>query len=71
MKDNNKQTAVEWLVKELKDNGIDLDLAYEIIEQANQMFQEQIQDAWNNGAENWDAEMEGDDYYNETFGDTK
>jgi hypothetical protein len=32
-----KQTAVEWLVEELEDNGINLDLAFELIEQAKEM----------------------------------
>jgi phosphoribosyl-ATP pyrophosphohydrolase len=38
-----KQTAVEWLVDELTDNGIShLDLAYKIIEQAKEMEKQQI-----------------------------
>jgi len=37
-------TAVEWLVNELKDNGIPyLDLAYEIIEQALEMEKQQAE----------------------------
>jgi hypothetical protein len=69
MKDNNKQTAVEWLM-----NNVYVDPDPRLIDKFNQakaMEKEQIQEAWNNGAENWDAEMEGDDYYNETFGDSK
>jgi hypothetical protein len=39
-----KQTAVEWLIDELTDNGIEyLDLAYEIIEQAKEMEKQQIE----------------------------
>lgn len=67
MKDNNKQTAVDYLVEKLLylcDINID---GADFLIKAKQMEQEQIQEAWNNGALNWDAEMEGDDYYNETF----
>jgi hypothetical protein len=44
-----KQTAVEWLIDELTDNGIDLYLAYEIIEQAKEMEKQQITDAYDKG----------------------
>tara|TARA_R110000868_G_scaffold11839_4_gene57666 strand:- start:787 stop:1044 length:258 start_codon:yes stop_codon:yes gene_type:complete len=38
-----KQTAVEWLLEELNDNGFShLDLATDIIEQAKEMEKEQI-----------------------------
>lgn len=36
------KTAVEWFAEELEDNGINLDLASELIEQANKMFEEQV-----------------------------
>jgi hypothetical protein len=35
------KTAVEWLIEELEDNGINLDLASELIEQAKEMEKEQ------------------------------
>jgi hypothetical protein len=36
-------TAVEWLINQLTDNGIEyLDLAYEIIEQAKEIEEQQI-----------------------------
>jgi hypothetical protein len=58
-------TAVEWLINELKDNGIEyLDLAYEIIEQAKEMEKQQIIDAkdcW------FEDERDGEQYYNETY----
>lgn len=70
---NKKQTPIDYLVEQLLKksdvqyiNGFDY-----LVEQANVMFQNQIQDAWDNGAEHWDAEMDGNDYYNETFGDSK
>ena len=72
---SNKQlTAVEWLVEELTNNGINhLDLAHEIIEQAKQMEKEQMIDA--HGYEQsklqddgtWRVQT-GEDYYNETYG---
>lgn len=38
----NKQTAVEWLVNELKNNGLDyIDYAKETIDQAKEMEKEQ------------------------------
>jgi hypothetical protein len=38
-----KQTAVEWLIEELNDNGFSyLDLATDIIEQAKEMEKENI-----------------------------
>jgi hypothetical protein len=69
-----KQTAVEWLVDELTDNGIDLYLAYEIIEQAKKMEKQQIMEAveWGN-RKGYDEHRltcildEDEDYYNETY----
>lgn len=56
----NKQTAVEWLVKQYRQkNKID----YFDIEQAKEKEKQQIMDAYNNG-ENRSAEL----YYNETYG---
>ena len=58
-----KTTAVEWLIGELEDNGINLDLASELIEQAKEMEKQQIIDAveWN-----YKSNM-GEVYYNATF----
>jgi hypothetical protein len=39
------KTAVEWLIEELEDNGINLDLASELIEQAKEIEKEQIMNA--------------------------
>jgi hypothetical protein len=68
------QTAVEWLAKELyekfemKGNG---NLFDEILKKANEMFEQQIIDAWKDGAygggqftTTFDNEEQ---YYNETF----
>jgi hypothetical protein len=58
------QTAVEWLVEKIK-LKYDLDLYHvkKEIEQANQMFQEQIEDA-----ATWGALAEtGEQYYKEKY----
>jgi hypothetical protein len=65
-------TAVEWLVNELKDNGIEyLDLAYEIIEQAKKMEKQQIIDAYIEGYSSNLNAGDSEKYYNETFGDVE
>jgi hypothetical protein len=74
-----KQSAVEWLKgvidsfgnkHELKMSWSTLD---EILEQANQMFEEQIIDAHNQGyADGYRDNGNGSiDYYNETYGGNK
>jgi hypothetical protein len=65
-----EQTAVEWLVETLEDNGISLDLASEIIEEAKELEKQQIEDAWNS-AYGGDSNHEGEQYYKETYQDTK
>jgi hypothetical protein len=68
-------TAVEWLIDELKDNGIEyLDLAYEIIEQAKEMEKQQIIKAHGvkrtrgerQGISFWESKT-GEQYYNKTY----
>ena len=65
----NKQTAVEWLVKELNQK-IDFipmdkwDMIRDIVEQAKAMEKEQIVRAF--GYE----EIDGEQYYNETYNKT-
>ena len=67
-----KQTAVEWLIDELTDNGIDyLDLAYVIIRQAKEMEKQQIIDAHGLIAKLQEDGshkiISGETYYNETY----
>jgi len=69
-----KQTVVEWLVEELEDNGINLDLASELIDQANKMFEEQVTLSNINGQSEFDKGAYGEhnqklanEYYKETF----
>jgi hypothetical protein len=60
-----QQTAVKWLVKELKLEGYDY-----TIEQAIAMEKEQIKDAYWNGTvdmEKSDALIEAEYFYNETY----
>ena len=65
-----KQTAVEWLVNELKNNGLDyIDYAKETIEQAKAMERQQIIDANEDASTNEFGEfLTGEQYYNETYG---
>jgi hypothetical protein len=64
-----QQTAVEWLVEKLKEyNHLSYDEKSWIFEQANEMFEKQIMNAWNNGyREFYDGSSTPEDYYNQTF----
>jgi hypothetical protein len=65
-----KQTAVEWLYQEIINfNGSvsKYNSKEEILEQANKMFKEQIQDAYRIGPNNELWSNSGIDYYNETY----
>lgn len=62
---NNKQTAVEWLVEQLR-MQTPLYTKNEIIEQAKAMHKEQILIAYDNG---WEAgSYNPQQYYNEEYG---
>jgi hypothetical protein len=76
-----KQTATEWLFKKLWDEPKDKLTWYAILKQAEEMFEEQITDAWQHGFD-WGmmeqslAEqgkestlIDAKHYYNETFKD--
>ena len=61
-------TAIEWLIDELTDNGIEyLDLAYEIIEQAKELEKQQIIDAYIEGYSSNLNAGDSEKYYNETY----
>jgi hypothetical protein len=63
-----KQTAVEWLIEQLKENNmLTFDEWTELVEKAKAMEKEQIKDAWVDGVTNWDSEKEVEDYIKETF----
>ena len=67
-----KQTAVEWLVKELN-KMIDFipmdkwDKIRDIVQQAKEMEKEQILDAFDTGRIKGDWIFDGEKYYNETY----
>ena len=56
-----KQTAVEWLIEQLAQNGI---IHSCDINKAKEMERDQIVDAHNNS----DPRDSGEQYYNETYG---
>jgi hypothetical protein len=67
-----KQTAVKWLANEIQEQlnvflpGAILDEI--MINKANEMFEKQIKDAWNNGyREFYDGSSTPEQYYNKTF----
>jgi hypothetical protein len=59
-----KQTAVEWLVEQLKLEGYD-----HTVEQAKAMEKEQMIDAYNEGSNQngFPLKHEAEQYYNETY----
>jgi hypothetical protein len=76
-----KQTAVEWLVKQLLANG-DIrwrgTAIHDLAEQAKAMEKEQIEDAWDKRcshgvvSQTWHIETKnGEAYYKETYGGDK
>ena len=67
------RTAVEWLVEQMKQResqGLTLSM-YELemfAEQAKEMFEEQIMDAYNQGSNDYGSQCyQPEQYYNETF----
>jgi hypothetical protein len=58
-----KQTAVEWLVQQIKDSKF-LEAFEEEINQANELFEKQIINAYKEGV---DGTKLAEQYYNETF----
>lgn len=65
-----KQSSVEWLFVELWNTPKDKFEWQSIFEQAKAMHKKEIKEAWLDG-EWWDSEKDGEQYYNETFGDEK
>jgi hypothetical protein len=63
-----QQTAVEWLIKEL--GIVDDSLLFPKVEQAKQMFQQQIESAWKRGDGEHDkvANELSKKYYTQTYG---
>jgi hypothetical protein len=58
----NKQTAVEWFIEQLKNQGVQY---IKMSKQAKEMEKQQIIDAYDQG----DIQLvNGEQYYNETYG---
>jgi hypothetical protein len=64
-----KQTAVDWLVEKLKENGVSFwQEEIEMIEEAKEIEKEQICKAYTMGVSPMLSIWRyGEDYYNETF----
>ena len=63
--ESNKQTATEWLFKQLWDEPKDKLTWYAILKQAKEMEKEQIKDAYEQG----DIQLvNGEQYYEQTYG---
>jgi hypothetical protein len=60
-----KQTAVEWLYDQLEfDDSISMETIHNLFEQANEIFEQQIKDAYQTSHISM---MTADQYYNEKF----
>lgn len=82
---NNKQTAVEWLLEELRGPYVKGDFIFngvitsELIEQAKEMEKEQHGKTWDTALDKYEvragnymrAYEDFDEYYNETFKNTE
>jgi hypothetical protein len=79
---DNKQTAVDWLMPKILELTLQLSnkrisqrtcelKILNLFEQAKEMEQKQIENAFDDGEMNRDGNKYSSDYYNETFGDTK
>jgi hypothetical protein len=77
MKNETKQTAVEWLASELS-NHLEMPHKYfiEILEQAKEMEKEEHSNTWDDSVDNYKKRggndmrhwADFDEYYNEKFG---
>lgn len=70
-----QQTAVEWLVRKLSNEFIGeiplhrWDEIRETVQQANKMFEKQIEKAWDDGFDTgYLSPNNANKYYNETYG---
>jgi argonaute-like protein implicated in RNA metabolism and viral defense len=67
---NNKQTAVDWLFKQLWDEPQDKFTWYAILKQAKEMHEQEVMQSLNDGKSMALGTMENtslEQYYNETF----
>jgi hypothetical protein len=64
-----QQTAVDWLFEQIPVEWTSTKYGFDAYQQAKEMQKEQINNAWYDGAINWDNPLcDGEQYYNETFG---
>lgn len=78
---NNKQSSVEWLLKQLDEKAvsvtvaghsrinitIDLPVYMDMRKQAKAMHKQEIMNAFVMGLQNWDSELMPEDYHKQTF----
>jgi hypothetical protein len=62
-----KQTAVEWLLEQLEPNILWTEKAKKLAEQAKELEEEQIKDAWKDGRYSNTGCGDSEIYYDETF----
>lgn len=68
-----KQSSIEYLVSEIENIGFSVNNTlefYDIVQIAREMHKEEIEESWNS-ARGGDAYHTGNQYFNETFGETK
>ena len=66
-----QQTAVEWLLENMPEDYM-ASIPYELAEQAIQMNQEQIEQAYGDGLNAWRTNFcNRVEYYEQTYGTTK
>jgi hypothetical protein len=65
-----EQTAVDWLFDQIPVEWSSSKSAFDAYQQAKQMEEKQIIDAWVDGTTNLIIESDGEQYYNETYGKT-
>lgn len=63
---NKKQTAVEWLVEQIKDDRF-LSAFKEEINEAKELEKEQIEDAYRDSRYSLISKEDAEQYYNEIF----
>ena len=65
-----KQTAVEWFNEKINNLNVSTDakaFIADVFNKANEMFEQQIIDAYDDGNPNGFIDKDGEQYYNETF----
>jgi hypothetical protein len=67
---NKQQTAVEWLIGQIKKDIIGLEYDYaDELKEAREMEKQKLEDAWVEGFKNWNPSKSFEQYYKETYGE--